>query len=117
MSLEIVGKYLGASAITQVGEAKSNKRSFWLDTSDGDYPNTPQFELWKDKCSIVDGLQKGDKVRVYFNLNGRKYTNKTTGKEGVFNSIGAWKVEKVEESQPPVSNDGMGDVDMDSLPF
>jgi hypothetical protein len=90
------------------------------------YPQFVEFEAINDRCSIFDGLQKGDNVDVHFNLRGREWKDKT-GVVRVFTTLNAWKVEKVgaqqntsqpkaskqpvEQSQDDDSEDG------DNLPF
>ena len=55
-----------------------------------------KFELIQDKCDILDPYNKGDKVDVYFNLKGRKWTD-PKGVDKYFNSLQAWRLEKVTE--------------------
>jgi hypothetical protein len=92
--LKVDGKLLGINAVEQVTE-KFKKRKFWLETDiDSQWPQTVEFELIQDKVDIIDKFKKGDILSVGFNLRGRKYTNKTTGKDAVFNSLNAWFVDK-----------------------
>lgn len=72
-------------------------RRFWMDITDNvDYPNTPEFNLKKDKVNLVDNLKKGDMIKVAFQLDGRKY-DKTAegGKKGVITNLVVWKIEVV----------------------
>ena len=124
-NLEMTGKFLGAKALKTLDNGK-NVGSFFLDITDNpDYPSTPEFGLYGDKCSEIDGLQKGDEITVKFNLKGTKYTNKTTGKSGVFTALQCWKIEKagaaerIAESQSapmPIENQSP-DAPDDDLPF
>lgn len=69
------------------------KREFVLedDTEQG-YPQYITFQLHKDKCALLDKCNEGDTLKVYFNLNGREWTN-PEGKVVYFNSLVAWKIE------------------------
>ena len=91
------------------------------------YAENPQFveyikfEANQDRTNIFDSLNVGDDVEVSFNLRGRPWTNK----EGVttyFNSLIAWKVNKLSTSSnvsnqdnptPPVPETD----DSNELPF
>lgn len=92
--LKVDGRLLGINTTEQVTD-KFKKRKFWLETDlDSQWPQTVEFELIQDKVDIIDKFKKGDMLSVGFNLRGRKYTNKTTGKDAVFNSLNAWFVDK-----------------------
>ena len=56
----------------------------------GTWPNYIAFSLKMDKCSIGDGLKKGDTVRVKFTVDGRKWE----GPKGTryFSNLTAWQV-------------------------
>ena len=103
--LKVNGKLLGVNAVEQVTD-KFKKRKFWLETDiDSQWPQTVEFELIQDKVDIIDKFKKGDILSVGFNLRGRKYTNKTTGKDAVFNSLNAWFVDKSkQESSTPTED-------------
>jgi len=92
--LKVNGRLLGVNETEQVTE-KFKKRKFWLETDlDSQWPQTVEFELIQDKVTVIDKFKKGDMLSVGFNLRGRKYANKTTGKDAVFNSLNAWFVDK-----------------------
>ncbi|QHV97880.1 DUF3127 domain-containing protein [Spirosoma endbachense] len=91
--LAITGKFLGAGNIKQIGQNNRNVRSFWLDITDNPaYPNTPEFQLFGDKVNLVDNLKKGQTIEVKFNINGRKYQRKDTGKEAIMTNLDAWQI-------------------------
>ena len=101
----------------------SNKRELWLDVPDGKYPQVVALECTGDGVSLLDGLHHGDEVRVSFNLRGRSWTDKN-GNEKVFNSLNAWKVDRLNASQSAPSSGGSGFPDEfgggssnDDLPF
>lgn len=65
-----------------------NKRDFVVTTEDEKYPQDIKFECLKDKVSLVDGLNKGDRVTVSFDVRGREW------KGNYFVNLAAWKIEK-----------------------
>lgn len=96
-SLAVTGKFLGASATETVGQNGFLVRKFYLDiTTNPEWPNTPEFQLKGDKVNLVDNLQKGQTIQVKFNIDGRKYENKESGKKGVITNLSAWKIEVVQ---------------------
>ena len=90
--MDITGKI---HKVFPVQEYKNNftKREFVLvDDSSDQFPQYITFQLIKDKCSLIDKYSVGDVIKVYFNLNGREWTN-PEGKVVYFNSLVAWKIE------------------------
>lgn len=47
---------------------------------------TLKFELFQDHCELADSFKEGDRVKVYFNVKGRKWEEK------YFNTLQAWKI-------------------------
>ncbi len=95
-NLTVTGKFLGANPTQFVGQNNYAIRSFFVDlTENPEYPNTPEFQLSGDRVNLVDNLQKGQQIEVSFNLDGRKYTSKQTGKQGVATNLRAWKINVV----------------------
>jgi len=94
---------------TQVISDKFKKREFVVETS-GEYPQYIQLECTQDKTSILDTYKVGDSVDVSINIRGREWT-----KDGVtkyFNTIEAWRIEKVDAVAPQAETVVEGD-----LPF
>ena len=97
---------------------KGSITKFYVDIDKGsDYPSIGEFEIFGDKINL-DQYSEGDKINVFFNIKGRKAEWKGADgskKSGFFQSLQAWKIEKVDggsnESAPvPISED-------DTLPF
>lgn len=65
-----------------------NKRSFVITTADR-YPQDVIFETVKDKVSLLEPLQEGDKVKVSFDIRGREWNEK------FFVNLNAWKIENM----------------------
>jgi len=78
---------------TQVTD-KFSKREFVI-TDQSKFPQDISFQLMQDKCSLLDVVQVGGQVEVFFNLNGREWINKTTGEVKYFNTLNAWKIDQV----------------------
>ena len=74
------------------------KREFVIKTTDdGDYPQDIKFELVKDKTSLIDKYNIGDRVKVYINIRGREWNEK------YFVNLVAWKLEGQEMASAPVA--------------
>lgn len=97
------------------------KRELIVDyTPEGsEYSELLKFEAVQDKTALYDKVKVGDSVEVSFNLRGRAYEDKKTGKVSYFNSLQCWKLKKLDEadqeeagswSDAPVENG-------DDLPF
>lgn len=78
-----------------------NKRAFVVTTEADKYPQDVQFECLKDKVELVSKLNKGDKVKVTFDINGREWQGR------YFVNLAAWKIESLgaapagDSSTPP----------------
>ena len=87
------------------------------------YPNYIKFTFKKDNCSLLDGLSKGQKAKVRFAIDGRKWE----GQKGVqyFVDLTALKVEVLNAdgtSTEPVPAPAEPDLpedagDVDDMPF
>ena len=99
-------------------------------TTDEQYPQTISIEFVQDKCSLLDGLNIDQKVKVSINLRGREWQNPETKEIKYFNSIQGWRIENMqpetsaEENLPPMDNlspfetaSEKNDEDIDDLPF
>jgi len=64
-----------------------NKREFVVTSSADKFPQDIKFECLKDKVELVNKLNKGDKVKVTFDINGREWQGK------YFVNLVAWRVE------------------------
>ena len=97
---------------------KFSKREFVLEHGDNpQYMELTIMEFIQDKCGILDSYKAGDKVTVSINLKGRAWTN-PKGETKYFNTIQAWKIEKVEGGQNDVPTaQGVNSPDSDDLPF
>jgi len=55
--------------------------------------------LTQDKCSLIDAANVNDQIEVSFNLRGREWTS-PAGEVKYFNTLEAWRIEKVGAGQP-----------------
>jgi hypothetical protein len=81
---------------TNVVSDKFQKREFVV-TDNSMYPQQVMFELVQDNVSLLDSYKVGDDVSVSYNLNGRPWTN-PQGEIKFFNTLKAWKIEKVNDA-------------------
>jgi hypothetical protein len=75
-----------------------NKREFVITDEADKYPQDIKFECVKEKVELVNNLNKGDKVKVTFDIRGREWQGK------YFVNLAAWKVENLaagSSSEPP----------------
>lgn len=82
----------------QVSE-KFSKREFVVTESSSMYPQDILFQATQDKCAMLDGVNVNDQVEVSFNLRGREWTS-PQGEVKYFNSLDAWRIEKVGQGMP-----------------
>ena len=64
-----------------------NKREFVVTDGADKYPQEIKFECVKEKVELVNNLNKGDKVKVTFDIRGREW------KGSYFVNLAAWKIE------------------------
>ena len=87
------------------------------------YPNPVKFTFKKDNCSLLDGIQKGQRVQVHFVVDGRRWD----GPKGTqyFVDLTALKIEVLNAdgtSTEPVPAPAEPDMpvdagDVDDMPF
>jgi len=121
--MEIKAKVLEVSDTVQVTDS-FQKREFVVEYAENPtYPEYLKFEVIQDRCQILNGLNPGEEITIYFNLKGRKWTDKS-GEVRYFNSLQAWKIDKSVEQDinqdipypehPPENIESAAD---DELPF
>ena len=96
--MEVIG-IIKAKFDTQVVSERFKKRDFVLTVEPGSpYPQHVSFQLVQDKVSLVDNFAIGEEVKVLFNLKGREWVS-PQGETKYFNTIDAWRIEKVGAGQ------------------
>lgn len=94
-SFEVVGTLKAKFETQQVSE-KFQKREFVVMTDTAtQYPQAINFQLSQDKCGLLDTYNVGEEMKVSFNLRGREWFNPTKNITQYFNSLEAWRLEKV----------------------
>jgi len=83
------GKIIDIFQTQQISD-KFKKREFVIET-DEQYPQLIKMEFVQDNCSKLDSFAIGQDVEVYFNLRGRKWTNKD-GDDKYFNTLNVWRM-------------------------
>lgn len=131
MSFELEGKLVEKFDTQQVSDS-FKKREFVVETTDEGggrvFTEHIKFQLLQDKVDLVDPISKDSRVKVHFNLKGRKWEK--DGRVNYFTNLDAWKIEALEsaapgnQAPPPTeapssfnSNDFNIDDEEDDLPF
>ncbi|HXB42278.1 MAG TPA: DUF3127 domain-containing protein [Bacteroidia bacterium] len=103
---------------TNVVSERFKKRDFVLTVEPGSpYPQHVSFQLVQDKVSMLDNFNVGDEIKVLFNLKGREWTS-PQGEVKYFNTIDAWRMEKVGQgqSQSQASSNNAGNMENNNPP-
>ncbi|MCI5056231.1 MAG: DUF3127 domain-containing protein [Flavobacteriales bacterium] len=109
---------------TQTFDSGFQKRDFVLNTFQDQYPQDIKFEIYNEKCEVLENFAVEDEVKVEFNIRGKEYNGK------YFVNLQAWRLEKAEQgagdNMPPLSDlpaqgDNLvpdnGGTEEDDLPF
>lgn len=126
-----MGPYEFEGTLVEPGETKSfgtngfTKREFALqEEGDSKYPNVVPFVLKKERCSILDGVKKGAKIRVSFYVSGRAWEDPKSGNTRYFGSNDVVKLEVVDGDKITVPEPAVPDADdypqddgADEMPF
>jgi hypothetical protein len=96
MSYELTGKLISKSDTLQRTET-FKVREFALEKTDDiggrSIVNYVKFQCVQDKTEIVDKVNIGDNVKVYFNIKGTKWEK--DGKTSYFTNLDAWRIEQI----------------------
>jgi len=129
MSYELTGKLVAKFDTVQRTESFKT-REFVVEKSDDingrTIVNYVKFQCLQDKTGIVDRVNTGDNVKVYFNIKGSKWEK--DGKTNYITNLDAWRLEHLLQSNNsgPIDNDYMEPLDtfsstapdaVDDLPF
>lgn len=87
------------------------KREFVL-TMEDDYPQDIKFACVKEKCSMLDNVVPGERVKVTFRIRGNLF------KERYFVDLQAFRIEKMDADGSSVSYDEAAPAPSDEpMPF
>ena len=107
--LKVIGK-------TEQVSDSFKKREFVVIDSTSQYAQTISFQAVQDRCEVLDQFKVGDNIEVTFFLKGREWTNPKDNSVRYFNSLDAWKIEKVDNVNSHPVAETFVDEDSD-LPF
>ncbi len=117
--MEIAGQLKFKKDEQQISD-KFKKREFCIVDASSQYSQTILFQLTQDRCSLIDPINVGDTIKVFFNLRGREWTDPKNNEVKIFNSLEAWRIEVVSggtnTSTPKVESSG-NVAQSDDLPF
>lgn len=124
MIYEFEGTLHSVGETMSFGNNGFTKRDFVVqEDSDSKYPNLVPFVLKKDRCSLLDNVKPGVRVKVGFGLDGREWENPKTGKKQYFCDHTAIRLSvedggssNVPEPVTPPEDMG-GDDELDQMPF
>ena len=109
MSYELAGKLVAKYDTVQRTETFKT-REFVVEKSEDingrTIVNYVKFQCVQDKTNIVDRVNAGDDIKVYFNIKGSKWEK--DGKTNYITNLDAWRIEQILQSG---SNSGSSDND------
>ncbi|MEI8053070.1 MAG: DUF3127 domain-containing protein [Bacteroidota bacterium] len=129
MSYELIGKLVAKFDTVQRTETFKT-REFVVEKTEEisgrSIVNFVKFQCVQDKTSMVDRVNLGDNIKVYFNIKGTKWEK--DGKTNYITNLDAWRLEQLLQSSgnASIDNDYMEPLDtfsatapdaVDDLPF
>lgn len=104
MSYELTGKLIAKYDTVQRTET-FKVREFAVEKTEDingrTITNYAKFQCVQDKTTIIDRVNIGDEIKVYFNIKGSKWEK--DGKVNYFTNLDAWRIEQILQ---PGSNSG-----------
>jgi len=96
MSYELTGKLVGKFDTVQRTETFKT-REFAVEKTEEingrTITNYIKFQCVQDKTAIVDKVNIGDNIKVYFNIKGSKWEKE--GKTNYITNLDAWRIEQI----------------------
>lgn len=96
MSYELTGKLIAKYDTVQRTESFKT-REFAIEKTDDiggrTIVNYAKFQAVQDKTEIIDKVNIGDTVKVYFNIKGSKWEK--DGKTNYITNLDAWRIEQI----------------------
>ena len=113
MSYQITGIIVEEYPAVDIS-GKFRKREFVIsvtEISNGfEFTEYIKFQLIQDRCNLIDPFSTGDRVKVSFNLRGRKWEK--DGTLTYFTNLEAWKIERTEKENEA----GINSVSIQDIP-
>ena len=128
MSYELTGKLIAKYDTVQRTET-FKVREFAVEKTEDiggrTIVNYAKFQCVQDKTAIVDKVNVGDDIKVYFNIKGSKWEK--DGKTSYFTNLDAWRIEQILNSNQSTNSSDLNDMqpidnftsplENDDLPF
>ena len=96
MSYELTGKLIVKYETMQRSETFKIREFVVEKTEDiggRTITNFIKFQCVQDKTNIIDRINAGDEVKVYFNIKGSKWEKE--GRSNYFTNLDAWRIEQI----------------------
>ena len=97
--MEVQGKVKMIGQTQTFGNNGFRKREIVV-TTEEQYPQHIMVEFVQDKVDLLNNFQVGQPVKISINLRGREWVN-PQGDTKYFNSIQGWRIESLQQQQPP----------------
>jgi hypothetical protein len=128
MSYELTGKLITKFDVVQRTE-NFKTREFVVEKTDDingrTVVNYVKFQCVQDKTTMIDRVNLGDNIKVYFNIKGSKWER--DGRTNYITNLDAWRIEQLLKNtgSSPIDNEYMEPLDTfsstasdgDDLPF
>lgn len=82
---------------TQTFPSGFSKREFVITTEHDKYPQDLKFEVVKDRCSLLDDYEVGQKVQLNFDIRGNEYNDR------YYVNLACWKIEAAQSGGAPAA--------------
>jgi len=106
MSYELTGKLIAKYETVQRTETFKT-REFAVEKSEDingrTIINYAKFQCVQDKTTIIDRVNIGDEIKVYFNIKGSKWEK--DGKVNYITNLDAWRIEQILQISGGSKND------------
>ena len=115
--------YTASGPVHAIGELrvisdKFSVREFVVEVGAGtEYPQLVQFQAANKKLELLDGLDVGSAITVHFNLRGRAWEPSDGGDTKYFNSLDAWRIERLGSAPAAPPSAGQAGGGGDEVPF
>jgi Domain of unknown function (DUF3127) len=106
MSYELTGKLVAKYDTVQRTETFKTREFAVEKTEDINgrtITNYAKFQCVQDKTTIIDRVNVGDEIKVYFNIKGSKWEK--DGKVNYITNLDAWRIEQILQTGTGSKND------------
>ena len=96
MSYELTGKLIVKYETMQRSETFKTREFVVEKTEDiggRAITNFIKFQCVQDKTNIIDRVNAGDEIKVYFNIKGSRWEKE--GRSNYFTNLDAWRIEQI----------------------